>query len=736
MEHAVDKSKQTGREPKAVPRTRSTTNVEPGAHPVLQLQQQAGNQAMQQLLRSGMIQAKLAISQPGDPEEQEADATADRIMRSHAGVVVAATPCSCGTDGEAMCDECRQQSAGISRKATESGPARGSHRVLDIIKRSSGHPLDAATRGFFEPHFGRDFSNVRIHTDATASASARSIQARAFAAGGDIFFGAGQYAPDSEAGKRLLAHELTHVAQKENGSEASIIHRDLDPRLSITMTPEYAQDLSDEELANEEAALSARLSEIDEDAADEWLDDSNSPSPGPNVSPEWDAVAGNLKILRAEKGRRKSGLVQGIGEMLRPAGLPMNQGFQLQDAPPEFQALAAQIPEGRLINVVMMPTVGKNTGPQPSKYTSPLNAAGVAANASINSQVMTQGFAAAGENSIVIVAIPRAGTAGAMVPESMTLWGHTAVGARVDGQLTTVRGLTPESMFDVVRDYSGVRIGTSAVPSTISNDLSLMKNTGALTLEYPVSRGVAEALALGLPVPGPVGGAGPMYTAVPARFGNVCTGQNCVLWATQQAEDALGGRIGPVGGPPIADVPQVGQGGQGQLIRFMRNVAEGTEEAAPVENAIGPAVASGMSTGFKILKVGGRIFFVASLVMIPVETALAPEGERERTFVGATGGFVGGFGAGAVAGLICGPGALVCSLVLGLGFGIAGSIGGRKLAEGAYDLAEDVGRMTPAEWIDTTTLMFGTPEQKRAMCDFREIENPNDDGYDPMCGKL
>jgi hypothetical protein len=224
-----------------------------------------------------------------------------------------------------------------------------------------------------------------------------------------------------------------------------------------------------------------------------------------------------------------------------------------------------------------------------------------------------------------------------------------------------------------------------------------------------------------------------MYTAVPAEFGNVCTGQNCVLWATQQAENALGGRVGPVGGAPIADVPQVAQGGQGQLIRFMRNVSQGTEEAAPVENAIGPAVAGGMSTGFKILKVGGRVMFVVSLVMIPVETAMAPEGERERTFVGATGGFVGGLAAGATAGLVCGPGAPVCSIVLGLGFGIVGALGGRALAEGVFDLF-GAQKMTPAEFITTSTLMFGTPEQVRSMCELRALENPDFEEYDPMCG--
>jgi hypothetical protein len=85
------------------------------------------------------------------------------------------------------------------------------------MRRSAGHPLDAATRAFFEPHFGRDFSGVRIHTNEAAAASARSIKAHAYAAGDDLVFDTGRFAPDTEQGRRLLAHELTHVAQKADG---------------------------------------------------------------------------------------------------------------------------------------------------------------------------------------------------------------------------------------------------------------------------------------------------------------------------------------------------------------------------------------------------------------------------------------------------------------------------------------------------------------------------------------
>ena len=69
-------------------------------------------------------------------------------------------------------------------------------------------------RTFFEPRFERDFSQVRVHADAHAAESAQAVQALAYTVGSDIVFGAGQYAPATTAGQRLLAHELTHVVQQ------------------------------------------------------------------------------------------------------------------------------------------------------------------------------------------------------------------------------------------------------------------------------------------------------------------------------------------------------------------------------------------------------------------------------------------------------------------------------------------------------------------------------------------
>ncbi len=200
-------------------------------NPILTLQQQAGNQAVQELLRHAGIQAKLSISDPGDPEEREADQVAERIMRSHAADV--SSSCSC-SENEEQCGECKQkQSSTVSRKganalqmqsatpqsAAFAGPqAADSAAELSLLGSDGGHPLDPQSRAFFESRFNHDFSKVRLHTGGEAAESARSIQALAYTTGNHIAFAASQYQPSTEQGQKLLAHELTHVVQQRGAS--------------------------------------------------------------------------------------------------------------------------------------------------------------------------------------------------------------------------------------------------------------------------------------------------------------------------------------------------------------------------------------------------------------------------------------------------------------------------------------------------------------------------------------
>ncbi len=92
--------------------------------------------------------------------------------------------------------------------------------------RGSGDALPDDARNFLEPRFGQDFSDVRVHTGAEANDLNDAVQARAFTTGSDIFFRDGEYNPNSDAGKELLAHELTHVVQQGGGKELKAKHDD------------------------------------------------------------------------------------------------------------------------------------------------------------------------------------------------------------------------------------------------------------------------------------------------------------------------------------------------------------------------------------------------------------------------------------------------------------------------------------------------------------------------------
>jgi len=123
--------------------------------------------------------------------------------------------CACGGSPESSgeCKECEEKR--LQRKAVSPERAGVPSIVHDVLK-STGKPLDRTTRGTMESSFGFDFGKVRIHCDNNAAESARAVNALAYAVGPHIVFAAGQYAPATLEGRRLLAHELTHVVQQRS----------------------------------------------------------------------------------------------------------------------------------------------------------------------------------------------------------------------------------------------------------------------------------------------------------------------------------------------------------------------------------------------------------------------------------------------------------------------------------------------------------------------------------------
>jgi hypothetical protein len=152
----------------------------------------------------------IPIGAVDDPLEREADQIADRVMRMPDNTLQAG--------GFAA----GRNSTSLFRKAT-SVPQGYAPSIVHKVLSSPGLPLDPLTRNFFEPRFGRDLSQVRIHADTDAAQSAQSVQAQAWAIGRHIAFGPGMYSLSNPAGGALLAHELVHTLQQ--GSRPSQLQR-------------------------------------------------------------------------------------------------------------------------------------------------------------------------------------------------------------------------------------------------------------------------------------------------------------------------------------------------------------------------------------------------------------------------------------------------------------------------------------------------------------------------------
>ena len=147
--------------------------------------------------KKGQLQRKLAVGASNDPLEQEADRVANQVL--------AAPAHSVGGGAPSRIQRFAEQSAG----QVDTAPASVA-RVL----ASSGRPLEPPLREDMEQRFGHDFSRVRVHSGSSAERSAQDVNANAYTLGHNIVFGAGKFSPGANEGRRLIAHELTHVIQQ------------------------------------------------------------------------------------------------------------------------------------------------------------------------------------------------------------------------------------------------------------------------------------------------------------------------------------------------------------------------------------------------------------------------------------------------------------------------------------------------------------------------------------------
>jgi hypothetical protein len=189
------------------------------------------------------VQPKLTVNAPDDASEKEADQVADSVIRkptaaktpfehippvSHAISPLRRKCVGCAEE-EKLQDK-QEPEETVQRKDVPGAVTPATPPSFDARLHGasgSGSSLPDNTKGEMESRFGMGFQNVRLHTDATAGDLAHSIQAQAFTHGSDIYFGRNKFSPGTNDGKKLLAHELTHVVQQESGGSPGRIQRDL-----------------------------------------------------------------------------------------------------------------------------------------------------------------------------------------------------------------------------------------------------------------------------------------------------------------------------------------------------------------------------------------------------------------------------------------------------------------------------------------------------------------------------
>ena len=176
---------------------------------------------------SPVVQKKLTVGSSNDSYEKEADRVADKVMKmsepssqvTHSGALLQRKCASCEQEEKLQMKPLAETiSPLIQRSSSESGGVAPIQVESQInSSRGGGSNMDNETKNFMESRFGTDFSAVKIHTGNEAVKMSREFNAQAFAVGNDIYFNEGKYSPNSDSGKHLLAHELTHTVQQSGG---------------------------------------------------------------------------------------------------------------------------------------------------------------------------------------------------------------------------------------------------------------------------------------------------------------------------------------------------------------------------------------------------------------------------------------------------------------------------------------------------------------------------------------
>lgn len=174
------------------------------------------------------FQPKLSIGPVDDVYEREADAMSDKVMRMADKKEMQQPFFRPNISSlQRKCAHCEEEENKLQRMEVNKKGVHPNKNLDNYVGQlnSSGQALSSEARNFYEPRFGYNFSNVKVHTDEEANRSAKSIHALAYTSGNHIVFNRGQYSHDSDSGKKLLGHELTHVVQQNAATIGKDIHR-------------------------------------------------------------------------------------------------------------------------------------------------------------------------------------------------------------------------------------------------------------------------------------------------------------------------------------------------------------------------------------------------------------------------------------------------------------------------------------------------------------------------------
>ena len=192
------------------------------------------------------FQPKLTVGAPDDPLEKEADDMADKVMRMPMPGLISFS--SGKNIVNRKCAACEEEEK-IHRKESSSDSTSAAPSIVHDVLSAGGRSMDSETRSFMEPRFNYDFSKVKIHDNDLAAKSASSINALAYTSGNNVVFNSGQYNTNSDSGKRLLAHELTHVVQQRGKISKQSIQRQIPPGIrpcpGVVASSEYSRGNDD-----------------------------------------------------------------------------------------------------------------------------------------------------------------------------------------------------------------------------------------------------------------------------------------------------------------------------------------------------------------------------------------------------------------------------------------------------------------------------------------------------------